>query len=190
MTKFEYEIVPSEHTFSPRENDNLGKMICFHRRYNLGDTHHYKSSDYNSFSEMKAAILKDSGRGAVILPIYAYIHSGVTISSSPFSCPWDSRQLGFIVATRESILENFMVKRITEKITEKTLAILEAEIKEYDQYIRGEAYAYEIFEVEYDEHGNELSREEIDSVGGYYSEEDCESDAKNIVEAYEKKVVA
>ena len=24
---------------NPREDDNFGKMICFHRRYNLGNHH-------------------------------------------------------------------------------------------------------------------------------------------------------
>ena len=30
---------------SPREDDNFGKMVCFHRRYNLGDKHDYLDKD-------------------------------------------------------------------------------------------------------------------------------------------------
>ena len=30
---------------NPREDDNFGKMICFHRRYNLGDHHNYIDKD-------------------------------------------------------------------------------------------------------------------------------------------------
>ena len=28
-----------------REDENFGTMICFHRRYSLGDEHGYKNSD-------------------------------------------------------------------------------------------------------------------------------------------------
>jgi len=30
---------------SPREDDNLGNMICFHRRYNLGDQHQFENPE-------------------------------------------------------------------------------------------------------------------------------------------------
>jgi len=29
---------------NPREWDNVGSMICWHSRYNLGDTHNYTDS--------------------------------------------------------------------------------------------------------------------------------------------------
>lgn len=28
---------------------NLGVMVCFHSRYNLGDEHNYKQEDFNSW---------------------------------------------------------------------------------------------------------------------------------------------
>ena len=30
---------------NPRANDNLGVMVCFHRRYNLGDKHDFKEPE-------------------------------------------------------------------------------------------------------------------------------------------------
>ena len=32
-------IQPDDDPFNPREDDNFGKMVCFHRRYHLGDHH-------------------------------------------------------------------------------------------------------------------------------------------------------
>lgn len=85
---------------SPRSWDNLGTMICFHRRYDLGDKHSYSSDDYSSWEEMKKAIIKEENP-AVILPLYMYEHSGISISTSPFSCPWDSGQIGFVLVSKK-----------------------------------------------------------------------------------------
>lgn len=37
-------IVQDVDTESPREWDNLGTMICWHSRYNLGDDHNYSDT--------------------------------------------------------------------------------------------------------------------------------------------------
>lgn len=34
------KIYHDEDAESPRDWDNLGEMVCFHRRYNLGDCNH------------------------------------------------------------------------------------------------------------------------------------------------------
>ena len=91
---------------NPREWDNLTKMVCFHRKYNLGDKHTYNHNDYNGWDEMKKEIIKKENVG-VILPLYLYDHSGITISTTPFHCGWDSGQIGFIYITRDTIFENF-----------------------------------------------------------------------------------
>ena len=31
--------------FNPRDDDNFGKMICFHSRHDLGDKHNYIDKD-------------------------------------------------------------------------------------------------------------------------------------------------
>ena len=37
--------------------------------------------------------------GMVILPLYLYDHSGITMNTCGFSCPWDSGQVGWIYAS-------------------------------------------------------------------------------------------
>ena len=144
---------------SPREWDNLGTMICFHKRYDLGDKHNYSVDDYNSWEEMEKAILKEEGKGTIILPLYLYDHSGVSISTGSFSCRWDSGQVGFIIADKKKILQEFGGKILTKKTKEKVVSILESEVSTYSQYLEGEVYGF-IIE---DEEG-----EQLDSCFGFY----------------------
>jgi hypothetical protein len=143
---------------SPREWDNLGTMICFHNRYDLGDNHNYNSDDYSGWEEMKQAIIKKENP-AVILPLYMYDHSGISISTSPFSCRWDSGQIGFILVSKKKALEEFGGKIVTAKLKERLEKILEGEVETYTQYVEGEVYGF-VIEDEDGEH--------IDSCYGFY----------------------
>jgi len=152
------EVFQDEHTNSPREDDNLTKMICFHRRYNLGDKHDYKHQNYSGWAEMEKAIIKNENP-AVILPLYLYDHSGITISTSPFSCHWDSGQIGFVLISKDKLKDNYGVKRITKQIKKDAERILQAEVEIYDNYLRGEVYGFTLL----DENG-----EIEDSCSGYF----------------------
>ena len=135
------EVTQDEYASSPREDDNLSKMICFHGRYNLGDKHDYKHQDYSGWVEMEKAIIKNESP-AIILPLYLYDHSGITISTSPFSCRWDSGQIGFIFVSKEKLRKEYSVKRITKEIIDRATKVLLAEVETYDLYLRGEVYGY------------------------------------------------
>lgn len=172
---------------SPREWSNLGKMICFHGRYDLGDKHDYKSPEdffldllddshdelvandgftsrlyyfwkqvivddgdlvddlaiqflgimedetypklgdefpaarfgrmvaeadsawidefLNDVEEDEFQDILDSLDKYIILPLYLYDHSGITMSTSVFSCPWDSGQVGWIYASKQKFID-------------------------------------------------------------------------------------
>lgn len=145
-------------TESPREWCNMGEMVTFHSRYTLGDEHGYSADDYAGWDEMGEAILRDHP-GGVILPLYLYDHSGITIATTPFNCPWDSGQVGFIVASAAKIRESFGVKRITAKVRERATESLRGEVATMDQFIRGDVYRFTIE----DDDGNIT-----DSCGGFY----------------------
>jgi hypothetical protein len=53
--KYEIQIIPDSDPESPREWDNLGTMICQHRRYNLGDKHNYDLSNCGSWFDIQKA---------------------------------------------------------------------------------------------------------------------------------------
>ena len=75
------KIYQDEDAENPRDWDNFGHMICFHSRYTLGDKHEMTPEDARQLYDRKDVIA---------LPLYLYDHSGITIRTSPFSCPWDS----------------------------------------------------------------------------------------------------
>lgn len=141
------QYLQDNYTDDPRNGDNLGKMVCRHRRYKLGDKH-------------SPEIEQKEFKRLVWLPIYMYEHSEITISTSPFSCPWDSGQVGYIYATREAMMKEFNAKRITKKVIAKTTEILQAEVRTYNEYLRGEVYEYRIIDPNT---GDCLS-----SCGGFY----------------------
>lgn len=148
------KIEPDNYPESPREWDNLGTIIHWHKRYNLGDI--------SVNREEIAEYLKDS----VYLPVYLYDHSGITISTGRFSCPWDSGLVGFIFVKREKILENYGKKRLTKSLRKRVLEILEGEIEIFDQYLTGDVYGYIIEGDGIDE-----------SCWGFYGVEDCKAEA-------------
>lgn len=129
---------------NPRHWDNLGTMVCFHKRYRIGDEHNYKHNDYSGWDELKKDIIKNENVG-VILPLYLYDHSGVTIKTSPFSCPWDSGQVGFIYISKKKMLEEYGGKIVTKKMKELGEKLLETEVDTYDKYLTGEVYVVEVF---------------------------------------------
>jgi len=167
------EIHQDDDPSNPREDDNLGTMVCFHNRYNLGDTGHggYNFNHYNSWEELEDAILKDNPK-AVILPIYMYDHSGLTINTTGFTCQWDSGQIGFIFISRERIRKEYSVKNVSAKLRAKVTTYLEGEVETYDKYLRGDIYGF----VAKDSTG-----EDVDSCWGFYDKDYMINEAKSAV---------
>jgi hypothetical protein len=120
---------------------------------------------------------------AICVPVYLYSHSGETIRTTPFSCPWDSGPLGYVFVTGENVRKEFGWKRISSKRKEQIERYLTGEVETYDQYIRGDVFGYVI--------KNNKEDDEIDSCWGFYGEEYCLETAKNVVDyhANEKEVV-
>ena len=160
---------------SPREDDNLGTMVCFHRRYDLGDKHDIKPGDFSGWEQMKDHIQKHF-KTAVILPLYLYDHSGITMNTTGFSCPWDSGQVGWIYVTKEKVREEY--GSCTKKNLARAEEYLLGEVKMYDHYLTGDVWIYTIE----DDRG-----EDTESCGGYYGEESALVDAKAAVDNMIKK---
>ena len=130
------EIMYDEDAQNPRDKDfdNLDTMVCFHKRYSLGDSEHgYKKEDFNSWDELEAQIIKDHNP-VVINPLYLYDHSGITISISPFSCPWDSGQIGWIFVSRKAALDNWQKNNKTsnKSLEAKVNRYINATVEEYE----------------------------------------------------------
>lgn len=170
------EIFTDYDTESPRNWDNVGKLVCFHKRHNLGDKHSYKADDYNGWEAFKAAILRDyevlNDRVAVILPVFLYDHSGLRIKVGSFQghlaqghAEFDSGQVGFIFCTVKQVADEW------NGDIEKATKYLTGEIETYDQFLRGDVYVYDV------KHGDLQ-----ESCGGCYGLDYCEQQARETAE--------
>ena len=185
MKKYELEIVLDESPESPRTSmDNVTTMICFHRNYNLGDKHYYKRSDFDSWEELKEQICEDYNV-FMILPIYLFDHSGITISTTSFNDRWDSGQVGWVFIEEKNWIS--MMGEDMDRSEDRLIRIIDGDIETYDNYLRGEVYRYEVYEVEECNLGH-THKTFIEGCGGYYDYEDCKSEGENIVESLLEKV--
>jgi hypothetical protein len=183
------KIVQDEDTDSPRDWDNLCTMVCFHRRYNLGDKHNFSDpQDLQDFLDKEKPFY---------LPIYMYDHSGITISTGrgyPFNDRWDAGQLGIIYLTRERFKKECArpgklskdginpilsaIKHITKKDKERAYTYLESEVQTYDDYLTGNVYGFVV---------EDKDGETLDSCWGFYPDHEkgkrdydyCLTEAKN-----------
>jgi len=128
---------------------NLGKMFCFPRKHNLGDSHDLNIRDYRSWQDMEVKLTKEYD-AAVIIPLYLYDHSGITIATHTLGCQWDSSQVGYILATKSDVCKRFDSKYCTERVKSLTRTFLEIEVDEYDYYLNNE-------DDEYDEPEDDLT---------------------------------
>jgi len=163
---------------SPREDDNMGKMICFHSRHNLGDEHNFDRDSWQELLAMEVCpnlentiefwdtyghhtlkedqvdekiqsiIEKILDRHYIILPLYLYDHSGITMNTTGFSCQWDSGQVGVIYISREDAKKEYPSNEypiLNDKEYEaKAIKYLKGEVQTYDDFLTGSVYGYTI----------------------------------------------
>jgi hypothetical protein len=166
----------------PRDYDNMGVILAYHRRYSIGDIDRRDrirnpADGINGWGEFEQ-YLRDEEDAAVILPVYMYDHSGIVLSTTSFSCPWDSGRLGVIFCTNKMIKNEYRVDVITDKEIELATQRLVEEVKDYSAYVSGEVYQYTVLETQVCNLGHEHEKE-VDFCGSYYSREDCEKDAED-----------
>ena len=105
------EIVYDTDPIDPREFSNLGTMVCAHSRYTLGDVQvgdkFIDGKPYFPDVESLKDYIQNNKHDIVSLPLYLYDHSGLTINTTGFSCPWDSGQVGYIYVTYEKLRSYF-----------------------------------------------------------------------------------
>jgi hypothetical protein len=170
-------IYPDEDAPNPRkEFDHLGTMVCFHRRYNLGDKNEFRSpQEFRDFLKEEKPIR---------LPLYLFDHSGITMSteSERFrACDpqgWDWGMVGYIYVTKENVRKEYNVNRVSRKLLEKVSKLLQSEVEEYDHYITGNVYGYEITK------GERQAGKVIDSCWGFFGhpEDYMISEAKSLID--------
>lgn len=194
-TTIRVEMVSDTNPESPREWDNLGTMVCAHRKYNLGDEDGIREAldliyqhlsdkqlddmefDASHVPDIEAALEK-TGQ-AIMLPLYLYDHSGITMKTSPFSCRWDSGKVGFIFASKAQVRAEYGWKRLTAERIEKICTFLRGEVEVYDQYLTGDVWGFRLYEND----------EEKDSCWGFFGDDPTTNGVLDHLPAYAQQMV-
>ena len=202
---------------SPRDWDNMTTMICWHNRHNIGDVHNYCNPEeflkdllreYVSEDEIDEDKLEDMCLNdclialeeyIVIVPLYLYEHSGITISTGDFGDRWDSAQIGYVYISKKKIFdESLSLPYLDENGNEvkiehlhedapstysfkqipaddknwKEIAhhYINSEVDTYDQYLRGDVFRYIIEKHIFCEYCKHEEWEEKDCCSGFYGD--------------------
>jgi len=166
--KYRHRIEVDDFPESPRDWDNLSVFYCFHERYSLGDTHSIDRSRYDSWNDLA---INEFDSDDVVVPLYLLDHSGLTLSTTPFSCPWDSGVVGYAVVSKERIISEYGVYNDDSK--NKALTCIDSEVDIYNRYLCGDVYSILIEK----KCGCCDSWTLVDSCVGYYGYEYAKSEA-------------
>jgi len=101
-----------------------------------------------------------------IFELYAYIHSGITLSLEPFSCPWDSGQYGYVLVKKGSC---------SSEIAQSSAQFL---VDEWNMYLSGDVWGFDI---------TGPNGKSIASCWGFYGRKYCEEEAQAQLEYFEKE---
>lgn len=151
-------VIQDEDAEDPQGWDNLGKMMCWHSRHQLGQRHSCKTP-----AERKAWVvhkltgkLPRTGESAakryselicLELPLYLFDHGSLTISTTPFSCPFDSGQVGWIWCSWKAARREFGMARSAEQrrlVQERARVAIQQEVEIYAQWLQGDVYNFVI----------------------------------------------
>jgi hypothetical protein len=185
-----------------RDFYSLGHMICWHNRYALGDKHDYKNFEdfvYQLAQELDIDVYTKDGfdretedlweevkKQIIVLPLYLYDHSGLSMSYGSFNDPWDSGQVGYIYVTYNEIKKEYKVDKVTPEIVQEVLSVLEDEVEMYDLELKGDVYYYKITKYHKCPCCGQEVEEDYDCCGGFYGWEALVDGVKDAVpEGYE-----
>jgi hypothetical protein len=152
-------VEPDDYPPNPREQGSVARMLCWHRRYNLGDKNPYaESGDFYDDKELQADIF-------VMRKFYMLDHSGLRFSASPsefravdpYGFDWGA--IGVIYITMDNAQRVY--GDLSDDSKQKADQELIDEIKEFDRYHNTQYYGYFIEDGE---------GETLDASGGYYGD--------------------
>jgi hypothetical protein len=147
----------------------------------------YLENEFLDYDIKKELLFDEIKKEIVILPLFLYDHSGITMNTTGFICPWDSGQVGWIYATKNDIIENY--GEYTQNTIEKAKELLRCEVDVYDQYLRGDVYWFSLEEAITCECCGITHYESIDSCGGFYGSDMQSNGLKDYIPAEHMELV-
>lgn len=125
---------------------------------------------------LRQAMIRDY---AVVMPLWLYDHSGITMSCGartyPYNDRFDSGQVGWIAAVKHDILREFGGGQDEDAFDwqAKAKAVIASEVDTYDKWLTGDVYRYVLYErdIENTPDDGDYSEDdwtEIDACGWFY----------------------
>ena len=135
------EIVYDEDMSSENVREgSVGKMLCSHRNYSLGDIQIKSQDEFDEYLKVKH----------FKMPLYLLDHSGLSMRTTKFyedPQGWDSGMVGYIYITHDEIRKEYGVKKITSKILKQIESYFITQVKEYSLYLEGSIYGFQLYNV-------------------------------------------
>lgn len=95
-------------------------------------------------AEYEAALVEHIEKTHIVLPLYAYVHSGTVFNHSGFDCRWDSVQTGYHYIPKATIRKEWKECRTNEACKKKGEAWMRSALEEWNNYISGNCWGYVI----------------------------------------------
>lgn len=175
---YNISILQEEYPENPRTWDCLGTIYSNSRSYNPDDRKIEEIFENEDYLDKKGNFsVKKFEEENIFLKIYAYVHSGISLSTSrtgQHACPFDSGLFGIIAVPKDKAKKELG----SEYSEERVLSYLECEIELLNNYYNGEVYGFIVTSPE---------GEEIDSCWGYHGDsgiEDIISECKEYIDGY------
>ena len=152
----------------PAEEFDPFEILYTSTHYTLGTRHMGSGEDIEEYAK------EIEEEGGLVLPVFAYIHGGVSMSTGSFGDPWDSGQSGVIVLSKEDWDKHFPGY---EK--ERIYEAMSATVKTFGKWANGEVYYFEIVD--------RITGDEVDTCGGFFSMKEAMAHAVSEVTARTKR---
>lgn len=155
----------------PRDADNLGSIVHWHRRYDIASDAERVTGNFQSIRHI-ARYLGIVRRAVAIIPLGMIDHSGISFyaGSGAHMCDpggWDSGHVGFVYVTAERAAELcgtgpdgalYKPAGYAGTAREWLESQLREEVRALDAYARGEVYHWRV---------TDSAGEVLDACGGY-----------------------
>lgn len=154
-----FRIVTDECYLNPFDDwDCMPRLYSFHRNFRVSNRDIMGSGRYGNALQELLTEVPDVG---AYVPVYLYDHSGRTVKTTPFNCPWDSGLAGFLFVTKQEIRDWRGCQRVGKIVVKREVEILESQVKLLDNILTGQVFGFQV----------EENGEEVDSCYGFYGED-------------------
>lgn len=101
-------------------------------------------------------------------PLFMYDHSGISISTSPFSCQWDSGRIGMIYERKADAAHRYDHKRANPALHKKWTKEVNSYIEYYDAQLRNDIWEIVLAQYVRTPDGEEIKIEDYCDYYGQY----------------------